>query len=39
MRKLTCSNADALMSPFIDSMVTPEEAELISEHLRALGYL
>jgi len=33
MRKLTCSNADALMSPFIDSMVTPEEAELLDVHV------
>src|SRR5688572_14264678 len=33
MAKVTCSNVKALMSPFIDSMVTPEEAATLNLHL------
>ena len=34
MSTLNCSAAEKLMSPFIDSMVTPQEAERLEGHVR-----
>src|SRR5262249_54591755 len=34
MSTLKCSGAEKLMSPFIDSMVTPQEAQSLEGHVR-----